>query len=423
MNYKKMMGPYQNISHSIFIIFLARVVNSLGNFVMPFLTIFLTDKQKLSKTEAGRFVMIAALFYAAGSLVGGKLCDRMGRKKVLIIFQGASALFLIPCAFLEALHVIPWLLIISAFFRGAAEPSHMAMVTDLTDYENRKVAFSFLYLGNNIGFALGPMLAGLLYREYLPWIFIGDALTTVVSLILVIMYIKETIPFKEIRGIPEPTLGYNERAEEGGLFSVILKRPMLLIFSVIMVIYSLVYTQFSFSLPIQVDEIFTMEGPKYFGLLMTVNAITVVLLTPIITGITIKLKPTLAIILGGLLYAMGFGMIFFINSMFLFAISTIIWTVGEIFVTTNSGVYIANNTPISHRGRFNAVFPILTSAGYAIGPFITGAFIDNAKDTRLVWVLCFIFALFASVMMVGLHFLERSHSKKRYEDGLKGSNS
>jgi MFS family permease len=179
-----------------------------------------------------------------------------------------------------------------------------------------------------------------------------------------------------------------------------------------MLIYSFVYAQFTFSLPIQVNEIFLDDGPKFYGLLMTVNALTVVFLTPVITSITIKYKPIMVIFLGGIQYAIGFGILYFISSMPLLALSTVLWTAGEVLVNTNSGVYIANNTPISHRGRFNSVFPVLISSGFAFGPYIIGPYID-AFGTRQVWVLCFILASGASLLMICLNLLEGFYTKRK----------
>ena len=41
------------------------------------------------------------------------------------------------------------------------------MITDLTVAEQRKGAFSLVYLSHNIGFALGPMIAGFLFNRRL----------------------------------------------------------------------------------------------------------------------------------------------------------------------------------------------------------------------------------------------------------------
>lgn len=415
MDFRKLLGPYQKMPSSVYAVFFARMVNSMGNFVMPFLTILLTDYLRLTKLDAGKFVMMAALSFGMGSIVGGKFCDRMGRKMIIIITHGLAALLLIPCAFMgRSLH-IPWFFIVSAFFRGADEPAYLAMIGDLTNHNNRKAVFSFLYLGSNIGFALGPMIAGFLYRSHLPWIFIGDAMTSLISIFLVGIYVKETIPKHHHSVDNFENMRHYEKPVKGGLFAALIKRPVLILFLTIMIVYSFVYAQHVFSLPIQVDEFFPENGPKFFGILMTVNALTIVFFTPIVTGFTMKLKPITMIFLGGIQFAIGFGMLYFINTLHLIIISTILWSVGEVFVTTNSGVYFTDNTPISHRGRFNAVFQIITGSGFALAPILTGAFID-ARGIKMVWILCIVLALSASTLMICLRLYEKYCLKKNIID-------
>ena len=50
-------------------------------------------------------------------------------------------------------------------------PASRSMLTDLSKAEERHKAFSLLYLGTNFGVAIGPMIAGFLFRNHLPWIF------------------------------------------------------------------------------------------------------------------------------------------------------------------------------------------------------------------------------------------------------------
>jgi MFS family permease len=410
MKLDELLGPYRGLGKSIYVIFIASIINSVGNFVMPFLTIYLTQNLNLSKQDAGKLVMLAAIAVVPGSIIGGKLCDKHGRKGILIIFQALSALCFLPCAFLKDSSFVPWLLVGAAFFGGAASPAHMAVVTDLTNEKNRKSAYSLLYLGNNLGFALGPMIAGLLYKNHLPWIFIGDTLTTLVSLLLVTLYVKETKPDKNQIESSHKYLGANEKAEKGSMVQVLLKRPQLLVFSGIMIVYSFVASQYTFSIPIQVNEIFKIDGPRLFGMLMSVNAITVVTLTPVITHITIKYKPTATVFIGGLLYAVGFGMIYIIESLPMFIVSTIIWTLGEILVNTSSGVYVANNTPISHRGRFNSILPLIMGTGYAIAPYLAGGFMDS-HGVRTVWILNFILSIGSAVLILCLHEFDKLYYK------------
>ena len=200
------------------------MVNSMGAFVYPFLTIYLTKTLSLDEGEAGFIVMLAITAHLPGLIVGGRLADWLGRKKILLLFQSLAAICLIPCAFLNNSLLIPRLLILSAFFLGGAQPASTAMTADLTNPNNRKAAFSLLYLGNNIGFAVGPLIAGFLYNNYLMWIFLGDAATTFASLTLVYLFVKETLPSKEkIEGSYQLENNY-EKAEKGNLWQVLLKR-------------------------------------------------------------------------------------------------------------------------------------------------------------------------------------------------------
>jgi len=409
---KKYLGPYQNVPSKVFIIFFARMVNSAGHFVMPFMTFFLSDKLGFSAQVTGFFMMLAAVAYVPGSFIGGKLADHMGRKTIYILFQSLAALSFIPCAFIGVSPIIPWLLILSSVFGGAAGPANGAMVADLTNSSNRKESYSLLYLGYNLGFAVGPMIAGLLYNNYLSWIFIGDALTTFLSILLVILFIPETIPNHEEMNESNGELEINEKAESGSLLSVMIKRPILMMFLFCIMLYSFAYVQHMFTLPLQMKQIFGIgQGTKYYGFLMTTNALTVVLFTAIVTHVTLKLKPIFCVGLGGLFYAAGFGMLSTINSLYLFIFSTFIWTIGEILVSTNGMAYVANNTPVTHRGRFNAIVPIIAEAGHALGPFLTGQYLMGHQISS-VWLLAFFGCFFVAISLFALDFMESKKVKQ-----------
>ena len=402
---------YSGLPKSIYVIFFARIINSMGSFVHPFLTLFLTKSLGLGTETVGLFLMMAAFSSIPGSLIGGKLADHIGRKKIVIISQGLAALCLIPCAFLGKSIIIPYLLIISSFFGGAAQPPNSAMLADLTNTKNRKAAYSLLYLGINIGFSLGPLIAGFLYNHYLKILFLGDAATTILSLILVAVFVEETLPTKTntVEKINTDFYNENEKAEEGNLLSVLLKRPYLIAFASVSMIFSFMYSQYGFIIPIQMDNLFSSSGPKLYGSLMSINGLVVVTMTIIITTLTKKLKPIFNITLAGLFFSIGFGMLFFAKTYAIFVISTIIWTIGEILSATNSGVYIANHTPMSHRGRFNAVIPLITGTGFAVGPFMMGIFIRN-RPINSAWLVVFIFGILASTCMYLLYLNEKRKS-------------
>jgi MFS family permease len=400
---------YAGLPKGIYALFFAQIVNAVGNLVYPFLTLFLTQRLDYSASAAGTFILISSVAYIPGSLLGGKLVDVTGRKAVLIVTQGLAAVALVPCAFLGVSPVVPWLIIAAHFFFGAANPTHEAITTDMTTGDTRKAAFSLLYLGHNIGFSLGPMIAGFLFTHALPWLFIGDAITTFIALGFVFLLVPESKPSaEEMERHGERAV--NEKAESGGLIPVLLKRPNLIAFSFIALLLTFVYSQFTFSLPLQLEAIFAEKGAVFYGALMTTNALVVIFLTTPAIAATRLVKPVLSVAIAALLFAVGFGMIYFVNAIGLFVISTIIWTVGEILQATNVNVYIANHTPISHRGRFNSVLPIIIGTGFALGPPMMGTFIERV-GMRQVWLVAAVLSLVSAAALVLLYLLENRRDR------------
>lgn len=395
---------YSGLPKSIYVLFIARIINSMGNFVFPLLTMLLTDRIGLSKSAAGMFVTAVALSYVPGSLIGGKLADQIGRKKVLITSQAMAAICFIPCAFLENSILIPYLIILSAIFNGAVQPANSAMVADLTNRENRKAAFSLLYLGINIGFSIGPAIGGFLYKNHIFWVFMGNALISLIAIAMVSKFVPETKPSMENMEIQE--LSEEEKAEKGNMFELLLKRPIMLTFAILSTIYSFAYSQGNFSTTLQIKEIFTDNPSSILGFLQAVNGIVVITMTTLIVHLTKRFKPIFNIALAGIFFAVGFGMQYFISSVPLFVFSTIVWTIGEILNATNSGVYIADHSPMSHRGRFNSIISMITGMGFAVGPTIMGRYAQE-YGVRMVWPVVFTVTMISAGLMFALYIVEK----------------
>lgn len=418
---EKIKSTYSGLPKGVYAIFIARVVNCIGNFVFPFMTLLLTSKVGMNEKDVGSFILMGSLLGALGSLVGGKLADRMGRKKIMILFMGLASLCFIPCAFFidspATILYVPWLLMLSVFLGGISGPAGGAMINDLTVSENRQAAFSLLYLGVNLGTAIGSVVAGFLFNNYMKLLFLGDTATTFIAIAILLKYVDETKPTTN-----DIEKGFNsntdEKSERGGLLVALFKRPALLIFVIIDTIYSFIYAQTYFSIPLQSKAVFgDVLGPKYFGTFNMVNCLEVIFFTTLITTITKKIKDIYNVSISGIFYAVGFGMLYFARSFWMFVISTIIWTVGEILNATNVGVYIANHTPISHRGRFNSIINIISGTGGAISPLIMGGFITKNGVTN-VWPVIFILAISASLSMFVLGSFEKSKAHKSYEEEI-----
>jgi MFS family permease len=103
----------------------------------------------------------------------------------------------------------------------------------------------------------------------------------------------------------------------------------------------------------------------------------------------------------GVFYAIGFGMLGFVNNVGLLALSTFIWTLGEILHSINAGVYIANNSPSNYRARLNAIYEIVSSLGISLSTIFSGFYIEKF-GYKSIWTFIFIVGFVAALCMYGL---------------------
>ena len=396
---KDLLSPYRGLPKEIYVIFASRVVNAMGCFVMPLMTIIMTDKIGLSKEATGFYLSMNSLVFPLASMLGGKLADSFGRKGLIIIFDTLAALLYLSCGFIEPSMSLIYVILAASACMSVAGPAHDSLIADLTTPENRAGAYALSYLGWNLGFAVGPMLGGFLYRRYLPLIFIGDAATALMSISLIFFFVKETIgTTKEEISDASRKL---ERREEGSIISVLLRRPILIYFALIAFGYNFAYSQWSFLMPIHSMQNFDSMGAQYFGWMASLNGLVVILFTPILTKLTEKVKGMRKMVYGILLYAIGFGMLGVLNSLPYFFLSVFIFTLGEILLSISVMPFIINHTPSSHRGRMNAVLPTIMGMGYAIGPMAMGKIL-NYSSIENAWLMLGGLTIIPAIFMFGL---------------------
>ncbi|MCY6485035.1 MFS transporter [Clostridium aestuarii] len=395
---EKLLNPYKGLPKEIYILFIARIINAAGAFIFPLLTLIFTKKLGMSNAQAGIFVTICGSLFLPSSIIGGKLTDTFGRKKVIVTLDTLAALSYITAALVgTSTKMIPFIMLASIFM-GMSDPAHSAIIADLTTPKNRDGAYSLSYMGFNLGFSIGPILGGLLFENHLKLLFIGDAITALIATILIFLFIKETLHKTHENIGDDRNL---EKRVEGSIFKVLLSRPILIWFSLIMFGYSFVYSQWSFMYPMYVEQSFVNEGAKLYGKLASFNGIIVITMTPAITLFLSKVKNIRRIFYGGIFYAVGFGMLGFANTKLAFFCSVFIFTIGEITIVISSTPFIINNTPASHRGRMNAILPLIMGFGHTIGPLIMG-FVLKSSSTAFGWkivgLVMIIFTLFMFIL-------------------------
>jgi len=412
-----LLKPYKGLQREVYIIALSKFINALGALIFPFLALILSKKIGLSGFQAGIYTSIGGFLFIPSSVLGGKLADKYGRKKIILIFESLGMLAYVGCIFIEPTMTMVYMIMLAAVFMGIAAPAHDAMIADFSDVEKREGAYSLLYLGFNLGFAFSMILAGQLFADHLHWMFVIDAATAMIGLLLIAFFVaeptKENVQSKDGTRATADSLSNDEEDYSGSIFQVLWERPILLKFALLMFIYKFVYSQWTFLMPIHAaDEFGEKVGTVLYGNLGTLNALIVVLLTALITRLFTRFTSIHKIVLASLLLSIGFGLLGFISGQKAFYLSVIIFTIGEIMEAISTMPYVMNHTPKSHRARMSSFVNLTMGIGFTVGPVMMGL----VKDT---WGYDFSWKLVGVIGLVGTFGMYRlSRKEKRSQNTM-----
>ena len=419
MKIAKSGGSFRDLPKAIRALFAVRLIVAAGNFVFPFLTLILTTRLGWPPDKAGVFLTLMQVAALPGLLLGGRLSDAFGRKKIIIVCQAAAACLFLACILTGFKPILAFFIAGAAAALSATWPVTNALVADLVPPEKRKSAYSLLYWGNNLGFSIGPLAAGFLLHRAPGLIFIGNVSALCLSIFILARFVPETraagrtgYPLSEGEtdaksrdSSREDSPG--EALSRGNLWSVLGKRPTIVVFSVLVALMNVVYSQQGFSLPLFLNERMGEKGAELFGAAMTANGLTVVLSTLLMSRLTARTPVLVIMAAAAALYGLGFGLLVLPTGFLLVMLSTIVWTWGEILAATNINVYIASKTPMSHRGRVNSFVSIVTNIGSLSGPLLAGVLIRGGGiDT--VWPSAIVVGLASAALMLGLAAYDRS---------------
>lgn len=395
---KKMLGAtsiYIGLPSNIYFIAIARLILGLGNFILPFMLLLLTERFNYSATIAASLTMGVTGAYFIGSLLGGKLSDKIGHKHVFVCGELAGAIVLLACgSFLSTPIVIAFLLFGAYLFFGLALPASNALIADLSNPKNRDAIMSLSYLAFNLGSSIGPLTAGYLFWDHTHWIFWGNGLTSLVGALIVLFGV--TSIYKEKIVTQKALLNVEfEQPVTGTIWTILSERPRIIIFSFLCSLMWVVMTQMTVANPLYLNYMFDRYGSILFGQLCTFSCLAIVLITPILMTLTSKKSDIINLAYSGGLFSIGY---FLVMSGTIIPIHFIAWlflSAGEILLYTKEGIYLANQSPISHRGRIQS-FSIAIRYIFLMPSFLLIGFSIDNIGYQYTWILIIFIAVLAT---------------------------
>ena len=421
----RFLTQYKNLSKEIYVLFFGRVVTSMGALIWPIMTLILKNKLGYSATTIAAISMVMTIVEFPMIILGGKLADSVNRKKIIVFCDLVTvACYLISAAIpLSAVSV--GLFYIAGLFATIEGPSYDALVADLSDTETREHAYSLQYLGMNLGLVMAPTIGGLLFEHYLNLAFAITGVATFSSTLLIILFIKRlSVEKKNISK-------YEEKQEGVKAFAILKERKALLIYFLAAALGNLVYSQFNYLLPLHMEGLYGSKGAALFGMMTSVNAIVVVIGTPLITTFLFALKDVRKLLVGETLIVVGLVSYAFSGRLIpVYFFLMVVFTLGEIFNTLASSPYMTRRVPSTHWGRFNSMINILCMTFYSVGNLGVGKLVDTYGFKTAWGFVGIIGALTISLILVlnivdkkSFPLLYRGGTSKRDEEDDKKSDS
>ena len=126
----------------------------------PFETLYLNGKLGVSMTTVGLILGITLFATLPMQVIDGALCDKVGRRPVLIVAIIGGMTLYIGLGLRATLGVIVALIAFEAAFGWAQYlTASNAMIADVTTMEQRAEAFSISRVALNAGITIGPLIA------------------------------------------------------------------------------------------------------------------------------------------------------------------------------------------------------------------------------------------------------------------------
>jgi MFS family permease len=367
--FTRISGELRTLPRQFWLLAAGTLVYLIGvEMAYPFETIYLNRNLSVSMTKLGLILGITLFATLPVQIVGGTLCDRIGRRPVLIVAILGSMTLYIGLGLTRDLWLVIALIAFEAAFGWAQYiTASNAMIADLTTLERRAEAFSVSRVALNIGVTIGPLIAAplIILDPSFRLTFLAAGAVCGIFLLMVIFFFKETRP--------TTARSVSIRVVFGGYGAVLRDRRML-VFCLVALLPPYGFGQIWVTMPIMLGDLHGVSAQQW-GLAMVIyGAATAILQYPVVR-IVERRDHMLLMALASLCIGLGLGGSALAPWPWTLAFVALI-SLGIVLFIPFSSTIVSHYAPAELRGRYMGVWTLVYMGGYAIGPLIGGWALD-----------------------------------------------
>ncbi len=392
-------NAYTGLSKSTWLLSFVMLINRCGTMVVPFLTIYMTQRMGVG---IGKAAMVMSIFGAGsivGALIGGKITDRFGFYYVqLVALSGGGILFML-LGLMKSYAAICVTTFFLSLVNEAFRPANTVAVAHYSTEENRTRSYSLNRLAINLGWAVGSALGGFIAAHSYHMLFWVDGITNIMAAIL--LY---TLMAPSRNKSTQQQQPYKKPAKTKSVYS----DRQYLFFIGLQILFAMCFFQLFSILPVYYKSQLHLSE-SYIGLVMSCNGVLIVLIEMVLVyKLETRVKKLNAIATGTLMVGLSYGILnaHFIPILLLPFLSMLIVTFGEMLAMPFMNSYWIARTDAGNRGAYAALFTMAWSTAQVLGPFSGGQIAEHYGYDLLWWIsgaLCLLLSVVYFMMGKASH--------------------
>jgi MFS family permease len=382
----------------------------------PFSSIYFHNVLGIPLSLVGVGLAVFAASSVASGLVAGPLTDRYGRKPTMLVALCGSAASFFGFALVD--NFAGYLTVSAAHGLlgwSMFEASRNAMVADVTPPGMRSRAYGLVRVGGNVGWASGPMVAGLASAAaggaagVYPKLFVGTSILTALVALALAVAVRESLPFRQ-------ETETEERAKRG-LREAFADGPFVLLLAVGVLLYY-VFTQNWQALPIYAKN-FVGVTDRQIGFFLGANGLMVILFQLPVSYLIDRGSKVVALLAGAVLFALSSATLLATESFLGIVVAFVLFfTLAEMVLEVAGAALAAELAPVRLRGTYLALFGACFGAACGASPIVGGALLQ-AELPDVIWRIQLVAALLAATGLLMLAALRnRARPKKAQSSKL-----
>ncbi|GAA1875983.1 MFS transporter [Lapillicoccus jejuensis] len=367
---------WRDLPAPLWALVVARAVNRVGAFTLPFLGVVLVDRLGTSAAVAGALVALFGVATIPSRLLGGVLADRLGPVPTMTVGLVGCAVGQLQVAAAGGLAAAAVGVVVLGLAFEVYEPPSQALVADLVGDRLRPIAYGALSAAlAGAGLVAGPLavrLGGIDVRGLL----VADAVSCLVAAGLVVAVVRPALrhhaaspasgtsapPTADLSDAPAPSTPATTPSPTSPW-----RDRRLLVLLAAGTAFATVYLALVTVLPLALPRI--GQPPEHAGLVVTVAAVVVVAGQPLLRWG--PLRPTArALVVGYLLLAFGLALLAVAHDLTTVLLAAVVWSLGDLLLLGHLLSLVSGLAPAGARARWLAAYGLSWGVATALAPLL-----------------------------------------------------